>query len=815
MSVQKPSSPTTRWFDILASLLLLAALLTATSLLITTVWIDNLQLTWFVVLLGGVLGIALGYSRLSPRVAFFFALLYGLFILPWLIGLSLSLEIPWLDRLAGMYEILKQTYQQLVSGENVTSALLFLILISITAWALSVYAAYTLTRYGLPWRATIPGVVAMLAIASYSVRDSTNTVLLGLYIFFTLLLVARLSYKRRYIEWRGERAILPGDIGYNMARAIVFFVLLLVLLAWSAPALGENLPSFEESWQEVTKPLDGFRQRMRKAFAPIDSSIGLVNVDVIHDYYGDELPLGRGNTLSDDLILSVEAPEPPPEVPRYYWRARHYDYYEDGKWTSTPKQTRILSPDRFSLELPNFDGRWDTTVEITVDRRLVTIYTPEQPEWVSLPVEIQFITDPDGTTDVVALRATPALDFGDVYSVQASVSAATISDLRSAGTEYPEWITDRYLQIPKTVTSRTIELAQQIAEGKENPYDAAVAVTGYLRKNIQYKEYLPELPKRQDPIDWLLFDQRQGFCNYYASAEVILLRSLGIPARVTVGYAQGEIDSRNNDSPGSGNLFLSTPDGVEESSSDNNIYKVRQRDAHAWPEVYFPGYGWLEFEPTVNQTPLVRPLGFVPPQAGEDQLSPQSDDELGDSPGLEGDLPLLDDEIEQFNDQSGLATETITTPFLWESALILGIFVVAYLAWRVLSERDLPPLPILLESLLRYLGIKLPPFLKRWVIRASLPPVASAYNELNRALVRMGARPSPAATPNERAADLALLLPDAKDQAEIVVDEYQDLTYSPRSGDLLNALRASRIIRRLSYKALVQRLIAPFYKTNP
>jgi len=76
---------------------------------------------------------------------------------------------------------------------------------------------------------------------------------------------------------------------------------------------------------------------------------------------------------------------------------------------------------------------------------------------------------------------------------------------------------------------------------------------------------------------------KQGFCNYYATAEVILLRSVGIPARLAVGYAQGD----NVDDP--------------------LLYTVRQRDAHAWPEVYFPGVGWVEFEPTASQPTLVRP----------------------------------------------------------------------------------------------------------------------------------------------------------------------------------------------------------------
>ncbi len=135
------------------------------------------------------------------------------------------------------------------------------------------------------------------------------------------------------------------------------------------------------------------------------------------------------------------------------------------------------------------------------------------------------------------------------------------------------------------MTQRTLDLAERIARPFDNPYDIAVAVTNYLRNNIRYSDTVPAPPAGQDPVDWVLFDLKQGFCNYYATAEIVLLRAVGIPARWAVGYAQGEFDPT-------------------ESS-----YQVRQRDAHSWPEVYYPGVGWVEFEPTLSQPVLDRPLG--------------------------------------------------------------------------------------------------------------------------------------------------------------------------------------------------------------
>src|SRR5687767_11533052 len=82
-------------------------------------------------------------------------------------------------------------------------------------------------------------------------------------------------------------------------------------------------------------------------------------------------------------------------------------------------------------------------------------------------------------------------------------------------------------------------------------------------------------------LEWFLFNWKSGYCNYYASAEVLMLRSLGIPARLAVGYAQGE-------------------------ENDDGTFTVYERDAHAWPQVYFPAIGWVDFEPTASQPPIER-----------------------------------------------------------------------------------------------------------------------------------------------------------------------------------------------------------------
>jgi len=173
----------------------------------------------------------------------------------------------------------------------------------------------------------------------------------------------------------------------------------------------------------------------------------------------------------------------------------------------------------------------------------------------------------------------PAISI-DSYRVVGSTSTATRGDLMSARQEYPDWVTERYLSLPETITPRTTELTQSITTAAGNPYEQARAVEQFLRTTIIYDETVTAPPPDADIVDYLLFERQRGYCEYSASAMTVMLRSLGVPARVAVGYYPGEYDQGR-----AGYLYL-------------------QENAHAWTEVYFPGYGWIPFEPTSSQ-PLI------------------------------------------------------------------------------------------------------------------------------------------------------------------------------------------------------------------
>lgn len=770
-----------RWWDLPAACLLAAALLIAAGRLTATEWVDHLGLVQTLVFLGTAAGLALGQSIFSPALAVLFGTVYGLFAVPWQLGLSmgdLPEDVLWKDRLVVLLYRLLQTFSDYAQQEPVQDPILFLSAIALLAWILSVHAGYTLTRRASPWRIILPPGLAVLLIQTSDMYRPRGIWYLAAYLLFALLLLARLTFLRLRREWHQDDARVPPLVGLDLSYAIIVVVAVLVLFAWTVPTKADILPSAKRIWDQATGPLE---ERLDKLFASLERQGATINVT---DYYGDDFSLGRGRELSDALVASVQVPAAGPLV-RYYWRAKTYDHYAEGRWSTEALTLTRQVPSRSSvLDFPEFEGRRVLTFTFTTPQPMMTLYTASQPRWVSRRVEAEFAENPDGTVDIASLQATPPLGAGASYVARSSVADMTVSQLREAGTDYPEWITDRYLELPDTITPRTEQLAEQLAEGQETPYDVVATVTRYLRHNIRYSETITDTPRTgQEPIDWFLFDLRVGFCNYYASSEVVLLRSVGIPARLAVGFAEGE-----------------HPRGT-------NTRLVYEHSAHAWPEVYFPGLGWVEFEPTVSEDPIYRPLGEIETDdQGRLRVPPGGDtedrwrDRMAELEGLDELAP-------------GEGVTTSTRSFwgrvhilVWVLLVLAGLFLVA-LAWRAGRRRDLPPFPVLLKKGVHRFGWEPPRFLSRWAQRAMLSPLEQAYAEIDRALVRLDAAPAPAQTPEERAASLAHLLPPASEPTYLLLAEYQAATYGAHRGNPSLAQEAARTIRGLSWRARLRRLV--------
>jgi transglutaminase-like putative cysteine protease len=215
----------------------------------------------------------------------------------------------------------------------------------------------------------------------------------------------------------------------------------------------------------------------------------------------------------------------------------------------------------------------------------------EQPHLIFYPGQLASVNRDVRVTQVVRRAFTAAINqpFETIdqvtaanargsYTIDVDQSTATVDDLRSAGSGYPDWV-GQYRGLPNNYRTPEVRgeirtLALQVTAGAANPYDQAAAIESYLRDNYSYK-LDPGVPwPGQDPLEYFLFRNKAGYCQYFATAMADMLRSLGIPTRLVNGYGPGKFDAKQDK------------------------YIVRESDSHTWPEAFFPGYGWIPFEPT-------------------------------------------------------------------------------------------------------------------------------------------------------------------------------------------------------------------------
>jgi transglutaminase-like putative cysteine protease len=399
--------------------------------------------------------------------------------------------------------------------------------------------------------------------------------------------------------------------------------------------------------------------------------------------------------------------------------------------------------------------------------------------WFSRPGS--YLASPaESALNITSWNATPSLLPGETYQVDAVVKNPNIEELRAAGTQYPQWVTNMYLQLPEKISPRIKALAEEITATAETPYDKTSAITNYLRKNIEYAATIPSVPKNADPLEWILFEYKKGYCVYYATSEIVMLRSIGIPARMAVGFAQG------TSQPG-------FDDAVEDIVT--NSYTVRKNNAHAWPEVYFPGIGWVEFEPTGNQAPLDRPIA---PRENTDSTGGLNPNNLPKPEPDNADLPLSGTDLN--------ADPTQTDSTIFPLIYLLPLFIAFAALTIYLSRRYALPtrIPAFVRTTMERSGIEVPQWILHWEHWSVLTPIERAFESINFGLRQVN-QPAPVhATPAERAKSLANILPQLEIEIKVLLDEHQTSLYTSRVADEKQARRAAFKVRTQVIIALIR-----------
>ncbi len=779
-----------RYWDGFLVFVAIAAICVVGFRLYVTEWTDHLDILVYISFFAGIAGLALGYSRFSAPIAALFSTLYGTFILGWLLGTTVSIEMSWHNRIINYLGWrLRMALHHFRHNEPFNDPLLFLMLMGVVLWILGSLASYLLIRKGRVWPLLIPFGVALLIVGQYDQNQSLNAGYLLAFLFFFLILVGRMTFLHDRQSWGREGIITNAGVRADLSKSLLMLSVALLAFAWLIPVTSSQINTTLKLWNAITQRWDRFSERVESIFT-FDSGTRQATSEI---FYQDDMTLGEGSQPGNDPVFTVEALSRVPAGYRHYWRTRSYDYYEAGEWSfNVDEREEFLFPDSFDIAYPEWVRSQIASYRFTTQvRRTDVVYAPGRPIWVDRPVQASILTLRDAEEDLIGLVADPEMVDGDTYELRTIINLPTIAELRETSMDYPDW-TAAYLQLPEDFPVKIVALSLKLLRGIDNPYDKVASVTQYLRDNITYASTITPAPEGEDPIAWFLFESQEGFCNYYATAQVLMLRSVGIPARLSVGYAQGTYDA------------------------DTNTYAVLESNSHAWPEVYFEDYGWVIFEPTVSEESYVLPA-----------TRPQNENAL--DPGMSN-LPLIDTEAELTPEPRGLngdidsdiipgqdirGVEDTNLDRILVLIAVGSVFAVIYLIRRKVIRINLQMLPVYFEKLLKKLGFKVPRWLRRWSRLSQLPPVEKAYRQISRSLRLMGHTLSSAETPSERAQALVGLLPQASTPAQTIAEEFNLDKYSQGSqADEKRARFAAEHIRRLARRTWMQRKLHFWQKTS-
>ena len=746
-------------------------------------WVPTPNLA-FVLLLAALTGLVVARLPVWGLLALPIGLVVGGLVVVWRLVTFEHEEIALADwtELAERLGLWLQAAQEgAINIDPVPFAFALLVL----TWLVGFLGAWMFVRTRHFWGVFILGGAGLFSNLTY-LPPNTN-VLLWMYLFTALILVARVQSVRRRKRWEERNLVYDGHLGVLSFSDSAIMAAIVLLLAFFAIPQGTQWGPTNAIYERLRSPMATWEGDFNRLFAglPARRAMG-------YRIWGDTMPFHGTINPTTVPVLQVQSPIP------LYLKGRSYDTYTPKGWLS--KDTRMeglywrptyskTSPYSEVTEVeyvvyPNYSSRtMFVGGRVTGASRAIEIETYDSPIYVvdiaaaaeaaGLPPMLhgaaQGVADLLAETggratdhaiagkllehfsllevlreggiaqqlvlaeeiqiepDVLSVRSSKGkIAAGDPYLITSQVSVAAPESLRTAGTDYPTWASVRYTQLPSSLPLRVRELAVILTEDADNPYDKAKAIETYLR-GMTYDLEIDPPPFGADGVDYFLFESKKGYSEYFGSAMAVLLRSVDIPARMISGYSVGE------------------------KVPDEDIYIVRDNHSHGWVEVFFPGYGWIPFEPTPGRD---LPRNYVPDQSETPVVV------LDDS---EEEVPIIcEEDFEECEEENfpsvpaGGVGQSSVTQGLREAApwllSLLGIVVVlaagARLFWLRVMETSTDP-----EKLFGRLGL---------------------LGRLN----SMG--PQPHETPYQFGNRLGQALPELEAPCSVVVDRYVQWKYSKR-----------------------------------
>jgi transglutaminase-like putative cysteine protease len=612
-----------------------------------------------------VAGSLLGMSSLSVIATLPIGAVVGSLAVLWIVGGEYFPQIGGAGRLVALRNDALDWIQILLAQGFAPQLTPYAIGLGLVLWLTAFMAAYTLFRHHRVLDAILLLGAALIANLSATLSDLLGY--LALFMIAALLLWLRAALNGRQEGWQRRRVNENAEVPGAIMRSGVVFIGGSVIMAWVLTSVAVAAP-LTAVWNNLDTVWDGVQDRLDVVFGGLNSG----DSRFTGTSFGPDLRISGRWESSDEPVLSVAVDR------AIYLRATTYDLYTGHGWAQSPGPQRDVPAEELLFpkdapEAPTLDAFDIQTIEVAIDQPSArTLFTAGYPIRAYLPVRLVEVGEQQF---LGAMQATTSIPAGSSYSISVALSEATQAQLRNAGTDYPVPVTKLYLGTTG-LTQRTKDLAARIANDARalNPYDKAAALAQFLQGDqFTYSTTAPVSgDPNQDAVDFFLFDKEQGrigFCEHYATAMVEMARSLGIPARMAAGFAPGQ--------------RIQSPPGALDPST---VWQVRKKNAHAWAELYFPGYGWQVFEATKTIDPVVRLPGQNPQSSGGGSNGgtrpPPIDLGGGKVTGLPGDTPQIPGAIKPGDTEKTPAQQPGVTGANVLILLAIGLALIGYAVWR-------------------------------------------------------------------------------------------------------------------------------------
>lgn len=629
----------------------------------------------------------------------------------------------------------------------------YMVVLGILCWGTAQYAGYVVFHHRRPLNAVI--VVGAGLVLHMSIINRDQLMLLVVFSIAALFLLIRYHAFDEHVLWIRHRIGDATPLGGLYLRGGTVFISAAVIGALFLTNAASSNP-LGSVWKGTDKWLIDIGRQLERVFRSGGAGTRVTAID-----FGPSFSILQTWVTDSTEVLRIEVPD----NGQYYWRAVTYDHFDAGgrSWSWSGSEESDVGAGGDLLAATGDDPRGlQARREVTFSVQELAndpqaIYAPDTPDAVDVDTKLTTVGGPDayfggvtGSTDRYQVSSLVPLEYDADHP-----DGLTANKLKVAGTDYPAGLLRHYAPPvdPTTIGPRTRELLDEIHAkypDADKPYDLADAIKTYLRDpnlgGFHYDSDVSEVNCGDAGVVECFAATRQGFCMHYASTMAILLRIEGIPSRLAMGYLPGERHGR--------------------------FETIRHSGAHAWVEVFFPGYGWVKFDPTGNvglDAPLpAGPVVTAAPSTSKPSLGPNDTGEQRRSfqPAASGGAPA-----------GGVGGGPGRGPLI-AIGLLLGITVLAlaYAAW-VRGPR-------------------------------SSPEPDAVYGGLVNLARRFGFAPRPSQTVFEYADALGEVLPKSRPDLQVVANAKVEVAYGRRvlGDDRLRSLRdAQRRLRVALLRLLFRR----------